>query len=163
MRPEDKQTVIIGAGAGVGVLQTVISKQYDFVLIDAIPSPWNTMASLGNILIGGVLFSITQFTNIIANKNYAVNNFLKIYGMTTLIGGLMNGIFPSPVVMTAKSNYVATLPGGRNGHLATSYYPDYQGVFIERPATRAKGFGSDVTVNPKAAIPTEIPYNVINS
>ena len=170
MRPEDKQTVIIGAGASVGVIQTVAFKQYvdnygNFPLIgDMMPYPWGKWSTLGNILIGGVLFSITQFTHIIANKNYDVNSFLKIYGMTTLIGGLMNGIFPSPVQMTARrGNYVATLPGGRNGYISKEYYPDFHGTFIERPATRAKGFGSDVTKNPMAAIPTEIPYNVINS
>jgi hypothetical protein len=164
MQQSNKETIVVGAGAGIGVAQTLISKQYDFVLVGAIPSPWNTMASLGNIIIGGVFFGITQFSSLIENKSYDLNQFLKVYGMTTLIGGLMNGIFPAAtltVQSASRNGYVSTLPGGRNGHIAHTYYPDYTGTFIERSQTRAKGFGSDVTKNPMAQIPTTIPYNKV--
>ena len=97
---KDKETLMLGAGAGIGVIQTVVFKEYldpmygNIPFIgDYLPAPWGRISVLGNILIGGVFLGITQFTNLIANKNYDINNFLKIYGITTLVGGIANGIF----------------------------------------------------------------------
>lgn len=162
-----QEIIVVGAGASVGVAQTVIFRQYvdgfgNFPLIgDMLPHPWGKWSTFGNILIGGIAFGLTQFTDIIADKSHDLNQFLKIYGMSVLVGGLMNGIFPSEGLV-ARSGYVATLPGGRNGHISDTYYPGYTGTFVERSATKAKGFGSDIHRNPMAAIPTEIPSNKIN-
>ena len=156
------QTVIINSsGAGVGLVQTLVTKQYDQVLPfigDYLPAPWNMLSSTGNILIGGFLFALSNWTMIIPSG--PVRDFLNMYSITTLVGGLMNGLMPTSLTAN-PSNYVASLPGGRNGYMTHSYYPGYRGNFIRRPSTRAKGFGSDVTKNPMAAIPTTIPYNKI--
>ena len=99
----DKESIIMGAGAGIGVIQTIVTKEYvdpTFGPIPyiggMIPSPWNRWSTLGNMLIGGIVFAVSQFTNIIENKSCTANSFLKMYGITTLIGGIMNGIFPGP-------------------------------------------------------------------
>ena len=102
---ETKETMIMGAGAGVGVIQTVLTKQYidpQFGPIPYIgtmlPAPWGNWSTLGNIIIGGVFFGVGAFTDIIKNKSYTLNNFLTIYGITTLVGGVMNGVFYGPAM-----------------------------------------------------------------
>jgi len=157
-----KPTIVVGAGAGIGVAQTVAFKQYLDPMYgnvpgigDMLPDPWGKISVLGNILIGGIAFGISQFTTLVSRKNVDFNQFLKMYGLTTLIGGFANGAM-------YYSAYGASLPGGRNGFVTKTYYPNYKGTFVRRPASRAKGFASDVTVNPMAAIPTRVPYNVID-
>jgi len=99
----DRETMVVGAGAGIGVIQTVLMKEYvdsEFgpipYISDFIPDPWARWSTFGNIVLGGVAFGLTTFTNLV--KNYDVNKFFQIYGMTTLIGGIMNGIFPGPTL-----------------------------------------------------------------
>jgi len=101
----EKETMVMGAGAGVGVIQTVLTKQYvdpQFGPIPYIgtmvPAPWGNWSTLGNIIIGGIFFGLGGFTDIIKNKNYTLNSFLTIYGVTTLVGGIMNGIFYGPAL-----------------------------------------------------------------
>jgi len=105
MKALDKETMIMGAGAGVGVIQTVVTKQYldpQFgpipVIGTMLPAPWGNWSTLGNILIGGIFFGVGAFTDVIKNKSYTVNNFLTIYGITTLVGGIMNGVFYGPTL-----------------------------------------------------------------
>lgn len=97
----NKEIMIFGAGASVGVIQTIVTKEYvdanfgNFPGVgDMLPYPWGKWSTFGNILIGGVFFGLTTFTSVIRNKNFTVNGFLQMYGLTTLIGGIMNGIFP---------------------------------------------------------------------
>jgi len=88
----DKQTMVVGAGAGVGVIQTIGFTRIGgpFPLIGQyIPAPWNQWSTLGNILIGGVAFGISTFTNLIGGD---IKTFLQTYGITTLIGGITWGI-----------------------------------------------------------------------
>lgn len=148
----DKTLMVNGAGATVGLVQTVFTKEYltGIPYIDTIiPYPWNQWNSLGNILIGGTAFILSQFTNLIRNNN--LNAFLSMYGITALIGGIMNGLFPIAPAASA----------GGNGYYTSTYYPYFRGSFYNRPASRAQGFASDVTRNPMAAIPTTIPYNKV--
>lgn len=93
----DKTLTINGAGASVGVVWTVLSKNYIDTTFGAIPwlgtvlpYPWGNWSTGGSIIIGGVLFGLSQFTNLI--RNYTLNSFLKYFGLTALIGGLMNGL-----------------------------------------------------------------------
>jgi len=111
----DKESLIMGAGASVGVIQTIVMKEYvdpQFGNIPYIggmlPAPWGRWSTLGNIVIGGVFFGLSQFTRIIEDKSYAANSFLKLYGITTLVGGIMNGIFPG----TAAARLSAPRAGG---------------------------------------------------
>lgn len=152
----DKAFLIPGVGASVGTIQTILTRQYDYVIVPTWMG-WGNLSSLGNIIIGGVVFGIPLLTN---RLNYSLKSFLQVYGLTTLIGGIMNGLL-SPVNPPSSSRMVSTLPGGRNGFITSNYYPDFHGTFVRRPATRAKGFGSDVTRNPMAAIPTKISENKI--
>lgn len=89
----DRQTMIVGAGAGVGVIQTIGFTKIagPFPLIgDYIPTPWNQWSTLGNILFGGVAFGISTFTNLI--KSSDLKTFLQTYGITALIGGITWGV-----------------------------------------------------------------------
>ena len=110
----DRNIVTCGAGAGVGVIQTVLMKQY----VDAygpipvvgtyIPAPWNRWSTLGNILIGGAVFGISQFTNVV--KKDDVKDFLGVYGITAIVGGIMNGLFTPVVARAGAGARVARAP-----------------------------------------------------
>jgi len=96
----DKAIMIPAAGAGVGVAYTILSKQYlDSYgnvpwIGDMLPAPWGKWSTLGGILIGGVTFGVSMFTNVVKNQGYQLYSFLTVFGFTTLIGGILNGLFP---------------------------------------------------------------------
>jgi len=147
-----KEIIVTGAGAGVGVVQILVTKKYDglFPLIGGyIPYPWGNYSTLGNILIGGVAFGISTFTKLLSGD---IKTFLQIYGITALIGGIANGILDTVVGAFTASG---------NGYYTEEYYPAFEGQFYRRPESRARGFASDVTTQPMAAIPTKIPYGKI--
>jgi len=152
--------VAIGTGVGIGAIQSFVTREYaDFVIpfiSDYLPINWAMMSSLGNIIIGGIATGLS-FTRLLKDDN--LKTLLKIYGLTTVAGGAINGFMPKTI--PAGMGMVATLPTGQNGYYTSQYYPYYQGKFLRRPASRARGFASDVTRNPMAAIPTEIPYNKV--
>lgn len=94
----NKEIMITGAGAGVGVIWTVLSKSYidkNFGMIpylgSALPAPWGYWSTGGSIMIGGVILALSYFTNFF--KHWALKGFLHYFGITTLIGGIANGIF----------------------------------------------------------------------
>jgi hypothetical protein len=60
-----------------------------------IPAPWNRWSTLGNILIGGAVLGISQFTKVV--KRGDIKDFLGVYGITALVGGIMNGLFVAPI------------------------------------------------------------------
>jgi len=99
----DKGLMIPATGAAVGTVWVVTSKAY----IDSnfgpmpfigtyIPSPWNYWSTGGSIVIGGILFGLGAFTNIIKKKNATINTFLTTFGITALVGGILNGVFYAP-------------------------------------------------------------------
>lgn len=157
----DKKTMVVSAGAGVGVVQTIYTKQLGAIpyLGDILPAPWGNWSTIGNILIGTAVFGITTFTNILAKSHNYINTGLQVYGLTILIGGLANGIFET--TLSTKAKMLASAMPKSNGFFTDTYYPGVKGTFYRRPQSRAKGFASDVTKNPMAAIPTKIPYNKI--
>jgi len=100
----DKEFIATGAGCGIAVIQTVLTKEYidpQFgpipVIGDYLPYPWGNWSTFGNILIGGIAFGLSTFTGLV-DRNYDVKKFLQVYGIGTLIGGLINGIFPTPAL-----------------------------------------------------------------
>lgn len=150
MIPEPIQ---IGIGVGLGSLQIVATEQY-------VTDPqWKTW---GNVIIGGIALGITQFTNW-TKDNSTIDKVVLCYGWTTLLGGMIKmipGIFPT-ALRAAPVRAAGLSSGTRNGYYTPTYYPSEIGRFYRRPASRAKGFGSDITINPMAAIPTRVPYNEI--
>jgi len=166
----NKKIAIPSIGAGVGVLQVVTTKHYNFLpgLFPFLPSPWDGLDSTGNIIIGAVALGISQFTKLL-NKHHYIKQALGVYAFTIITGGILNGLFPATLSARAPTGRVATLSHGRNGYISQTYYPYYdyardapiKGRFIDRPTSRAQGFASDITRNPMAAIPTTIPYNKI--
>jgi len=189
----DKKTVTMGAGAGVALVQTFLTRKYATnvpFIGDILPTNWGQWNTLGNILIGGVAYGLALNAKYFKKKKKAdLKNFLTIYGMTLVVGGIMNGLFPGRVSseglaklqgnarmglrrqapngrlgvspMTGRTSAVPMSQAVEAGHYTQTYYPGFQGNFYRRPQLRARGFASDVTTNPMAAIPTEIPYNHI--
>lgn len=159
----DKQAMIYGAGAGLGVLQTVASREWGVcpLIGGYLPGNWNRSGCIGNIILGALIFGISQGTKLL-NKNKKAKDFLTLYGSTILIGGLVNGIFPSATTPSAGRGLALRRTGG-NGVYTSSYYNAPPGNYYRRPQSPARGFGSDITRNPMAMIPTEIPYNQIIS
>lgn len=103
----DKAIMIPAAGAGVGVAYTLLSKKYLDpygnvpVIGDMMPVGWGTWSSLGGILIGGITFGVSMFTNVVKNQGYSLYSFLTVFGFTTLVGGIMNGLFPGTTTARA--------------------------------------------------------------
>lgn len=148
----DKETIITGAGAGIGVVQILVTKKYDGLIPfigGFIPYPWGNYSTLGNIILGGITTGISLTGKIPG----IANNVLTGYGITALFGGIVNGILDTVVA--------GAFTASRNGYYTEEYYPKFVGQFYRRPESRARGWASDVTRQPMAAIPTEIPYNKI--
>ena len=147
--------ISIGAGVAFGSVQLAVTRYY-------VTNPaWNTF---GNIVLGGVALAITQFTDLIRNND--TKTAVMTYGFTTFIGGLMNGIMPIALEAIARNGRLGVSPLTGNIAAVPLYEGGttngcYQNGFYMRPQTQAKGFGSDVTRNPMAAIPTKIGYNKI--
>jgi len=189
------------SGIGVGVIQNQISNQWGYfpVLGGWLPSPWNGWSSIGGIITGGVAFWLAQYAKFLKGKQHLeLKIFLYYYGITTILGGIVNGITAAgqSMALTTRTSRnlrtarprtsscsscntsgvlgvspmtgrVAAVPmsqelSGR-GNVTNKYYPNYTGTFYRREQSPARGFGSDVTRNPMAKIPTKIPYNKIIS
>jgi len=128
MQKLDKNTISFGAGAAVGVTQTILFKEYvdtQFGPIpfvgDYLPYPWGNWSSLGNVLIGGIAFGVSQFTG--AVKNTDLKNFLGTYGLTTLVGGVLNGVFPASAPVARARRLVARAPVARAAARTVSMAP----------------------------------------
>lgn len=114
MQKIDRDTMAMGSGAGIGVIQVILFKEYadtNWGLFPGIgqylPVPWGNWSTLGNIIFGGITFGLSTFTSIISNKSPEANKFFQSYGIVTLVGGIMNGLFPrtamrARAVQTAK-------------------------------------------------------------
>jgi len=102
-----KGKMAIGAGAGVGIAQTFVFREYVDAQLgpipgisDVLPYPWGNWSSTGNILIGGIVFGVSQFTKLFKGN---VKSFASMYGFATIIGGVMNGIFPPVPAARARA------------------------------------------------------------
>lgn len=178
-----KEIVVYGIGAGVGITAPYILKKY----VDPMVTTTNTWLKPSTIipLATGVLsIFISRYTKLIKKKNQ--KNFLIMYGITTGLTGLLSGLADAGYIAGARASLsgcpsceqkaqyqvarnqgghtqntmIQTLPSRFSPDYYTSqYYPNFQGNFLNRPQTMARGWGSDVTRNPMAAIPTTIPRN----
>lgn len=149
-------SVGIGAGIGIGTVQLIAIEKY---------LPGQLWPVFGNICIGGIAVIASFFVK--ALKKNGVQYGVMSYGFTTLFGGLISGIMeaaapPPPAARgLGMRNRAPSQAAGYNGYLTHEYYPNVYGRFVRRPQSRARGFASDVTVNPMASIPTTVPYNRI--
>lgn len=152
--------ISIGIGVGIGSVQVAITESF-------VDPKWHTY---GNIVLGGAAIAVSSLTNWIKNEN--ANDILMAYGFTAAIGGIVQGVFPVVLAMangrlgvSPLTGRTAAVYGGRraNGYYTSTYYPDFAGNFYRREQSRARGFASDATINPMAAIPTKVPYNKILS
>lgn len=94
-----KNEMVLATGAGVGMIQAYLTRDVLDAMWGPIPyisdylGTWGTYSTFGNIAIGAVTFGLSTFTKIIKNKS--TNSFLQGYGLTTLLGGVFNGVFPN--------------------------------------------------------------------
>lgn len=138
--------ITIGAGIGIGSIQIAIFKS------QVTPLTWKWCA-FGNIIAGGIALGLVTVTNIVRNES--IKLFLTCYGWTAIIGGIIYGLTESPAMRQGMS--LSQQAAAYNGYISPTYYPDVKGTFVMRPESKAKGWASDVTRNPMAAIPTTLP------
>lgn len=90
----NKAVVTMGAGVAIGLTGAAIAKRYDGIvpLIGPyLPLPWGNYSTLGLIIIGGVTLGLAK-TKLI--KGADIKNVATGFGLTTLLSGVLNGIFP---------------------------------------------------------------------
>jgi hypothetical protein len=183
---EQKTFIPYGIGAGVGVLVPIVLKKF----VDGnstYPSIWQKPSIYIPIVTGiGAIF-IGSYTKMIKKEN--TKKSLILYGITASLAGILSAIYGTSLTAglaqasscpscAQKAQYqVARNQGGHTqntmietlpsrfspDYYTNTYYPFFQGNFLNRPQTMARGWGSDVTRNPMAAIPTTIPRTVIRS
>ena len=94
-----KKEAIMGTGAGIGLVQTYLTRDVLDAMWGPIPvigdylGAWGSYSTFGNIAIGLVTFGLSAFTGVV--KNDTARTFLQGYGFVCLLGGIFNGIFPS--------------------------------------------------------------------
>ena len=92
----DKQTMAVGAGAGIGVVVPWILKEY---VDTSYPSPLiGTLGTWGKWsafipIVTGVAALVPSFTKIL-NKKRSIKIMLFGYGITSLLSGIFNGMTP---------------------------------------------------------------------
>jgi len=98
----------MGGGAAVGTAQVIIFEKYidpNYGTIpfigDYVPAPWNKWSTLGNIIIGGAALAIAKFTKFGGRKN--IRYFLGTYGISTLVGGAIEGILTPGIPGRARA------------------------------------------------------------
>jgi hypothetical protein len=144
----DRETIKIGAGAGIGIVQTFAFREYlDQYPIPGIsgviPDPWNRWSTFGNILIGAVALGVTSFTGVLNKRNPTLNKIIWTYGLTVLLGGILNGVWPKAMGMRASA--------GCPSCASHQYVPP-----IPHYGSKARGFGTSWAIPP-----TTTPYNII--
>ena len=179
-----KEIVAYGIGAGVGITLPVVLKNW---VDNKVPvtNTWLKPSTIIPLATGVFSIVVSRYTKLVKKKNQ--KNFLLMYGITTGLTGLLAGLTDAGIIAGAslggcpscaqkpygiarhqgghtQNTVIQTLPSRFSPDYYTSqYYPDFQGNFINRPQTMARGWGSDVTRNPMAAIPTTIPRNEIRA
>jgi hypothetical protein len=94
-----KNEMVMATGAGVGMVQAYLTRDVLDAMWGPIPyisdylGTWGTYSTFGNIAIGAVTLGLSTFTKVIKNKT--AETFLQGYGLTTLLGGIFNGVFPN--------------------------------------------------------------------
>ena len=153
-----------GIGAGCGVVIPGILQKYKN---EPIPIIGDYLGVFGKyptfipIASGVIAFAASFYRKL----DVKVKGALAMYGVTATLAGIMIAVgevqaFRAPVSLGKPANYV---PYSKfdPGYISHQYYPDAKGVFFDRPRSMAKGWASDVTRNPMAAIPTTLPETEI--
>lgn len=178
LNKEQKAFIPYGIGAGTGVLVPIILKKY--VDGTTYPNIWQKPSIYIPIVtgIGALIIANTKLIKKANNKKALV-----LYGITATLAGLLAGISETSFNLSLGCSSCAqpqyrnlrnsgghtNMPGAPNmlpsnfspDYWTDYYYPGFQGQFLNRPQSRARGWGSDVTRNPMAAIPTMIHPNEI--
>lgn len=150
-----------GIGAGSGVVIPGILKTF---LDEPIPGISDFLGQLGKypivipVATGIIAFSVAKFTNLVKDNN--AKGMLVLYGITSTLSGIMFAIQDLPA-FGFRARAPSAMNGGPSskfdpGYMSSQYYPDFSGAFFDRPQSMARGWASDVTRNPMAAIPTEL-------
>lgn len=98
----DKYILSMGAGAGIGVVIPKVLEQYVEPTYGAtIPGlemlgNWGKWSVFIPLVAGAGTFLVSQFTNIVANKNKTLNDMLGVFGITSATYGALNGVFSMP-------------------------------------------------------------------
>lgn len=175
---QQKSFVPYGIGAGTGVLVPIILKKF----VDGnqtYPSLWQK-PSIYIPIVTGIGALIIANTKMVKKPNQ--KKMLTMYGITASLAGILAAISGTSLNLALGCSTCAqsaqyknlrnsgghsVLPKDTGGipnppdYWGEYYYPDFVGNFYNRYDTRAKGWGSDVTRNPKAALPTTIPPDEI--
>jgi len=148
-----------GIGAGCGVVIPGILQKYKN---EPIPYLGDYLGVFGKYptfipIASGLIAGGLSFYQKLDPK---VRGALLFYGVTSTLAGCMIAIgevqgFSAKQAMGRPAGYV---PRSKfdTGYISRQYYPNAKGVFFDRPQTMAKGWGSDVTRNPMAAIATTL-------
>ena len=163
--PRMQAEVAQGIGAGTGVVIPGILKKY---LNEPIPVISDFLGVFGKyptfipVATGAIAFSVAKFTNLIKDSN--TRGMLVFYGITSTLTGIMLAVgdvygfrAKAPVRANLRQKNIG-VPYSKfdPGYRSSQYYPGISGAFFDRPQSMAKGWASDVTRNPMAAIPTKI-------
>ena len=147
-----------GIGAGCGVVIPGILQKYKN---EPIPIIGDYLGVFGKYptfipIASGVIALAASFYKKLDTK---VKGALALYGITSSLAGIMIAVGEVQMFQTpALGKPAGYVPYSKfdTGYISRQYYPNAKGVFFDRPQTMAKGWGSDVTRNPMAAIPTTI-------
>ena len=91
--------MLTAVGAAAGIAQTFVTKNNIDAIAPPIPYVSNTLGAWGqystfaNIVIGGIATGLSATNKVI--KQDSARNFLIGYGVTTLLGGILNGVYAS--------------------------------------------------------------------
>jgi len=150
-----------GIGAGCGVVIPGILQKYKNEPIPIIGDylgvfgKYPTFIPIASGLIAGGL----SFYQKLDPK---VRGALLFYGITSSLAGIMiavgevQGFSARARPMNLRSGNSVPRSKFDPGYISHEYYPGVKGVFFDRPQSMAKGWASDVTRNPMAAIPTTL-------
>lgn len=102
---EKKSIAVMTAGAGVGIAQTFILREYvdkEYGLIPGLEGlgGFGTYSAMGGLISGGIT-TVVGLISVLTGKitrNETIQIGLIGYGIPALSGGILSGIFPHPAV-----------------------------------------------------------------
>jgi hypothetical protein len=181
MKLNAKKKEILAYGAGAGLAVIVPFALVKFVDKPG-QTTWQRPSVIVPLATGAVSILLSQYTKVIKNKN--LKKTVMLYGITSVIVGALEAFAGMGITAArlnlgngngwsscaAKAQYQnlrnagghTNMPGTPDylpsnmspDYWTSTYYPNFQGNFLNRPQSRARGWASDVTRNPMAALPS---------